>query len=45
MVKKYPESTLLEYCEYWLDSYKQSVSPSMMCRELIKQNLTQKKRQ
>ncbi|MEG4421737.1 IS630 transposase-related protein [Microcoleus sp. LAD1_D5] len=26
MVEKYPDSTLLEYCEYWLDSYQQSVS-------------------
>ena len=45
MVEKYPDSTLLEYCEYWLDSYQQSVSPSMMWLELIKQNLTRKKRQ
>jgi transposase len=45
MVEKYPDGTLLEYCEYWLDSYQQSVSPSMMCRELIKQNMTRKKRQ
>ena len=45
MVEKYPDSTLLEYCEYWLDTYKETVSPSMMCRELIKQNLTRKKRQ
>ena len=21
MVEKYPDSTLLEYCEYWLDNY------------------------
>jgi len=26
MVEKYPDSTLSEYCEYWLDSYQQSVS-------------------
>src|SRR6476661_7871544 len=45
MVEKYPDSTLSEYCEYWLDSHKQSVSSSMMCRELIKQNLTRKKKQ
>ncbi|MEG4396531.1 hypothetical protein QUB30_29525, partial [Microcoleus sp. BROC3] len=45
MVEKYPDSTLSEYCEYWLDSYQQSVSPSMMCRELKKQNMTRKKRQ
>jgi transposase len=44
MVEKYPDSTLSEYCEYWLQNHKQSVSPSMMCRELKKQNLTQKKR-
>ena len=42
MVEKYPESTLSEYCEYWLMNYKETVSPSMMCRELQKQNLTQK---
>jgi transposase len=44
MVEKHPDSTLSEYCEYWLDSYQQSVSPSMMCRELKKQNMTRKKR-
>ena len=43
MVEKYPDSTLSEYCEYWLSSHNQSVSPSMMCRELKKQNLTRKK--
>ncbi|MEG4203976.1 hypothetical protein QUA20_08600 [Microcoleus sp. Pol7_A1] len=26
MVEKYPDSTLSEYCEYWLESYQQSVS-------------------
>jgi transposase len=45
MVKKYPDLTLSEYCEYWLDNHRESVSPSMMCRELKKQNLTRKKRQ
>lgn len=45
MVEKYPDSSLSEYCEYWLDSHKQSVSCSMMCRELKKQNMTRKKRQ
>ena len=44
MVKKYPDSTLSEYCEYWRESHKQWVSPSMMCRALKKQNLTRKKR-
>jgi len=44
MVKKYPDSTLSEYCEYWLMSYKEAISRSMRCRELQKQNLTLKKR-
>jgi transposase len=44
MVEKYPDSTLSEYCEYWQESHKQWVSPSMMCRELKKQHLTRKKR-
>ena len=26
MVEKYPDSTLSEYCEYWLESSQQSVS-------------------
>jgi hypothetical protein len=43
MVEKYPDSTLSEYCEYWRLTYNEAVSPSMMCRELQKQNLTQKK--
>ncbi|WP_041622917.1 helix-turn-helix domain-containing protein [Oscillatoria nigro-viridis] len=43
MVEKYPDSTLSEYCEYWLMNYKEAVSPSMMCRELQKENLTRKK--
>jgi len=42
-VEKYPDSTLSEYCEYWLSTHNQSVSPSMMCRELKKQKLTRKK--
>jgi transposase len=41
MVEKYPDSTL---SEYWLMNYKEAVSPSIMCRELQKQNLTRKKR-
>src|SRR4028119_1333303 len=44
MVEKYPDSTLSEYCEYWLRNYNEAVSPSMMCRELHKQNLTRKKK-
>jgi len=39
---KYPDSTLLEYCEYWLDS-KEAVSPSMMCRELKTKNWREKR--
>lgn len=45
MVEKYPDSTLLEYCEYWRLCHKEAVSPSMMCRELKTKNLTRKKRQ
>ena len=44
MVEKYPDSTLSEYCEYWLMNYKEAVSPSRMRRELHKQNLTRKKK-
>ena len=44
MVEKYPDSTLSEYCEFWLMSYKEAISRSMRCRELQKQNLTLKKR-
>jgi hypothetical protein len=44
MVEKYPDSTLSEYCEYWLMNYKEAVSPSRMRRELQKQNLTRKKK-
>ena len=43
MVEKYPDSTLSEYCEYWLMNYKETISHSLMCRELKKQNLTRKK--
>jgi transposase len=45
LVKKYPDATLAEYCEYWLESQGQLVSSSMMCRELQKLNLTRKKKQ
>ncbi len=45
MVEKHPDSTLLKYCEYWLDNQKEAVSPSRMCRELKTKNLTRKKRQ
>ena len=44
LVKQYPDATLSEYCEYWLESHKQVVSESMMCRELQKLNLTRKKK-
>lgn len=43
LVEKYPDATLSEYCEYWLESQGQLVSNSMMCRELQKLNLTRKK--
>ena len=43
MVEKYPDYTLDEYCESWLYNYNQFVSPSMMCRQLKKSNLTRKK--
>jgi transposase len=45
LVEKYPDATLSEYCEYWLESQGQLVSSSMMCRELQKLNLTRKKKQ
>jgi transposase len=44
LVEKYPDATLAEYCEYWLESQGQLVSSSMMCRELQKLNLTLKKK-
>ena len=43
LVEKYPDATLAEYCEYWLESQGQLVSESMMCRALQKLNLTIKK--
>jgi transposase len=45
LVEKYPDATLAEYCEYWLEKQGQLVSSSMMCRELQKLNLTRKKKQ
>ena len=44
LVKQYPDATLAEYCEYWLESHKQVVSESMMCRALQKLNLSRKKK-
>ncbi len=44
MVEKYPDATLLEYCEYWDKTYNYWVSTSTMCRALSKQKLTLKKR-
>ena len=44
LVEQYPDATLAEYCEYWLESQGQLVSSSMMCRELHKLNLTRKKK-
>jgi hypothetical protein len=43
MVEKDPDSTLLEYCKYWLDNYQQSINPSMMC-ELKKTKYDAKKK-
>ena len=44
MVERYPDATLLEYCEYWGTTYNNWVSTSTMCRALQKQKLTLKKR-
>ena len=44
LIEKYPDATLAQYCEYWLESQDQLVSSSMMCRELQKLNLTLKKK-
>ena len=44
LVKQDPDATLSEYCEYWLESHKQVVSESMMCRALQKLNLSRKKK-
>ncbi|MBO3457257.1 IS630 transposase-related protein [Aetokthonos hydrillicola Thurmond2011] len=44
MVEKYPDATLLEYCEYWGVTYNHWVSTSTMCRALQKQKLTLKKK-
>lgn len=42
-VERYPDATLLEYCEYWGENHHQWVSKSAMCRALQKQKLTVKK--
>ncbi len=44
MVEKYPDATLLKYCEYWGITYNHWLSTSTMCRALKKQKLTLKKR-
>jgi transposase len=44
MVEQHPDFTLVEYCEYWGETYKQWVSTSTMCRALKKQQMTRKKR-
>ena len=44
MVEKYPDATLLEYCEYWGMNYNHWVSTSTMCRALQKLTLTLKKK-
>lgn len=43
MVEKYPDATLLEYCEYWGTTYNHWLSTSTMCRALQKQKLPRKK--
>jgi transposase len=43
MVEKYPDATLLEYCEYWEATSNNWVSTSTMCRALQKLELTLKK--
>jgi transposase len=40
MVEQRPDATLAEYCEYWRETYQQSISISSMCRELKKLQLT-----
>ncbi len=44
LVEKYPDATLLEYCEYWAAISNHWVSTSTMCRALQKLGLTLKKR-
>ena len=44
MVEKYPDATLLEYCEYWGETHNQWFSTSTMCRALQREQLTRKKR-
>jgi transposase len=44
MVEQHPDATLAEYCEYWRETYQQSISISSMCRELKKLQLTRKKK-
>ena len=43
MVEQHPDATLAQYCEYWRETYQQSISISTMCRELKKLQLTRKK--
>jgi transposase len=42
MVEKYPDATLLEYCEYFGETYEKWVSNSTMRSSLKKQQLTLK---
>lgn len=44
MVEKHPDATLSKYCEYWGETYNQSISTSTMCRALQTEQLTLKKR-
>ncbi|GET35595.1 helix-turn-helix domain-containing protein [Microseira wollei] len=43
MVKKHPDATLSEYCEYFGEKYNIWVCASVMCGALQKHNLTRKK--
>jgi transposase len=43
LVKKYPDSTLSEYCEDWENIDAQWITLSTMCRQLKKVELTKKK--
>jgi arginine repressor len=42
LVKKYPDSTLSEYCEDWENIDAQWITPSTICRQLKRVGLTKK---
>ena len=43
MVEQHPDFALVEYCEYWGETYKRWVSTSTMCRALKNNNWHEKK--